>query len=175
MKTLFNCVLPAIITIFALNTLAFAQTTHLRTVETNAFNNVQLSIDTEVILIKSTRNHVTLVGDSVYIAAIPVIVENGTLSINYQTEPDFKLKRVTIEYTELNHAITGGIGTYYFHDFNEENLVVFNPYARVIMSGNTENIRVVSQKGITDLTALNTQKSVLHIGEDAKLMTNEAQ
>ena len=175
MNTLFNRVVLAMITIFALNTLAFAQTTHLRTVETSAFNKVQLSIDTEVILIKSTRNHVTLVGDSAYIVAIPVIAEDGTLSINYQTEPDFKLKRVAIEYTELNHATTGGTGTYYFHKTNEDNLVVFNPYARVIMSGNTEYIRVVSQEGVTDLTALNTQISVLHIGDDAKLMTSEAQ
>ena len=175
MKRIFTHLALAMFTIFALNSQAFSQTTHLRGVELEAFNKVQLSIDTEVILLKSTRNHVTLVGDSAYIAAIPVISENGILSINYQTEPDFKLKKVAIEYTDLDHATTGGTGTYFFHDLNEDNMVVFNPYARVIMSGNTENIRVVSQQGVTDLTALNSQKSVLHIGDAAKLLANEAQ
>lgn len=165
----------AIAIAFAATVQTFAQTTHIRNVELSAYNKIQVSIDTEVILLKSKRNHVTLVGDSAYIAAIPVISEESILSMNYQFEPDAKLKKVVIEYTALDHATTGGNGTYYFHNLQEDDLVVFNPYANVVMTGKTDNIRIVSQEGVTDLTALNTQKRVLHIGESAMLVTNKAQ
>ncbi len=175
MKTSITKMVVAIAIAFAATVQTSAQTTHLRNVELTAYNKIQVSIDTEVILIKSKRNHVTLVGDSAYIATIPVISEDGMLSMNYQIEPDAMLKKVVIEYTNLSHATTGGNGTYYFHNLEEENLVVFNPYANVVLSGNTDNIRIVSQEGVTDLTALNTQKRVLHLGESAMLVSNKAQ
>lgn len=172
MKTL-KTIATAITMFTAFATTTNAQTvTHLREVNLTEFNKIQVSLDTEVIVLKSKRNHVTLVGDSSYIAGIPVLVEEGTLEFNYATEPDNMLKKVVIEYTDLNHVTTGGKGTYYFHNIEEDRLVVFNPYANVVLTGTTEDIRVVSQEGVTDVTAFSSKKEAMYIGESAMLVTN---
>lgn len=149
-----------------------AQTTHLRQVQLEPYNKLQVSLDAQVILLKSGRNHVTLVGDSSYIAGMPVMVEDGTLVFNYKAEPETKLAKVVIEYKNLDHATTGGVGTYYFHNLKEEKLVVFNPYANVILTGNTDKIRLISQEGVTDVTKLTANQEIMHIGDAALLVSN---
>jgi|GEM_PF-1416849 len=154
---------------------SFAQsTTYLREVALTDFNKIQVSLDADVIVLKSQRNHVTLVGDSSYIASVPVLVEGGILEFSYNAEPNNLLQKVVIEYKDLDHATTGGIGTYYFHNIKQEKLVVFNPYANVVLSGNTDLIRVVSQEGTTDITALTSQKEAMFIGDSALLVSNDA-
>jgi len=158
----------------AISTVADAQNiTHLREITLQDFDKIQVSLDTEVIVLKSKRNHVTLVGDSSYIASLPVLVEDGTLEFTYAYESQNKLSKVLIEYTDLEHATTGGTGTYYFHNIKEDRLVVFNPYASVKLTGNTNHIRVVSQQGKTDVTALTTLEEAMYIGEAAELVAVE--
>lgn len=170
MRTLISKIALTLTLLITLSISGNAQTTYLRNIETSHFNKIQVSLDTEAIVMKSKRNHVTLVGDSSYIAGLPVLVEGEILEINYNSEPNNMLNKVVIEYTNIDHATTGGTGTYYFHNIEEESLVVFNPYANVILSGTTQQIRVVSQQGTTDVTALTSTKEVMHIGETALLV-----
>ncbi len=168
-----NIALAVALFISATTTVNSQDLTHIREVALTDFSKIQVSLDTEVLVVKSKRNHVTLVGDSSFIASVPVIVKDEILGFNYETEPDYLLEKVVIEYTDIDHATTGGIGTYFFHNIEEDRLVVFNPYARVILSGNTNHIRVVSQEGITDVTALTSNNEALYIGEEALLVANK--
>ncbi|MCG8372501.1 MAG: DUF2807 domain-containing protein [Balneolales bacterium] len=173
MKTSMQKMALAIAMALVLTTTSFAQTTHLRDVELASFKQIEVSLDTEVILLKSTRNHLTLVGDSSFISAIPIIAEDETLSFHYQAEPENKLKRVVIEYKEIDRITTGGVGTYYFHKMNQDDLFVLNPYANVVLNGNAEKIRVISQEGSTDVTSLTSGEKIMRIGESAQLIAKQ--
>ncbi len=172
-NTIKNITFAAVLSMGFLSTSNAQGITHLRAVELTNFDKIQVSLDTEVIIMKSGRNHVTLVGDSSYIASLPVLVEDGILEFNYADEPNKKLSKVLIEYMEIDHATTGGAGTYYFHNIKEDRLVVFNPYANVKLTGNTNHIRVVSQQGVTDVTALISVEEAMYIGDDALLVAND--
>lgn len=150
---------------------AFAQqTTHLRTVELEEFDQIRVSLDTDVILIKSDRNQLTLVGDSSYIAEFPVSQNDSILSFSYNENESKQLKRVIIEYKELDRAITGGDGTYFFHKLSQRDLEIFNPFAKVVLTGRAENLRIYSEEGDNDVTGLIAGKMVLHIGDSATLL-----
>jgi hypothetical protein len=168
-----NITLAFALSIAIISTSNAQDITHLKEVALTEFNKIQVSLDTEVIIMKSERNHVTLVGDSTYLATLPVLVENGILEFNYAAEPKNRLSKVLIEYTNIDHATTGGTGTYYFHNIKEDRLVVFNPYANVKLTGNTNYIRVASQQGVTDVTALTTVEETMYIGVDALLVASE--
>ena len=120
-------VLFALVTIIPTNAQQF---THIRTMELNPFNEIKLSVDAEVILLKSERNHLTLVGDSAYIADLQVTNDNNDLSFTYQEDGDQQVHRVVIEYTSLEKAITGGNGAYFFHKLDVENLEVYNAFCQ---------------------------------------------
>lgn len=150
---------------------SFAQeSTHLRSVALEDFNQVRVSMDTEVILLKSDRNNLTLVGDSVYIAEFDISQQDDILAFSHNKEKTVSLQRVIIEYKELDRVITGGEGTYYFHKLSERDLEIYNPYAQVILTGRTENIRIYSEDGENDVTRLVAGKMVLHIGDSATLL-----
>ena len=171
MKSYSKLVALAIIMIVAGTTTTFAQyTSHLRLVELETFNQVEVNADIRVILKKSTRNYLTLAGDSAEIAGIKVTQSEGVLSFDYVTHTADTLAIVVLEYTDLEKVMTGSTGKYYFHNLNLVKLDIINPAASVFVSGDAGILRIVSRHGLNDVTAMNASKMVFHIGEEAKLI-----
>ena len=175
MKTSFSKHIFSLVVFAAVSFSAAAQdyTTYIRNIDVDSFTNVEVELDTEVILIKSDSNRVTLAGDSTFIYNTPVSSVDGTLSFKYEKEPEGKLYRIIIEYTDLNRMVAGGEGAYYFHKVDLDNLVVFNPEAQVFVSGAVDKIRLVSNEGFNDISELKASNKFLHIGELATLVNAE--
>ena len=159
--------------VLALSVPSYAQLTYLRNIEVNDFKEIRVSLDTEVIILKSKRNNVTLVGDSSFVYSMPVNDNDDVLTFTYNAEPEGKLKQVLIEYKDIDRVVTGGTGNYYFHKVDAERLDIFNPTANVYLNGNSDKIRVISQDGLTDITALKSKQGIMRIGEAAKLIAPE--
>ena len=172
MKTSYTKFIVSLVVFSAVTLSLTAQeyTTYIRNVDVTPFTKVEVSLDTEVILLQSTRNTITLAGDSTFIYKTPVSVENGTLVLNYQQEPENKLYRIIIEYTDLDRLVAGGNGSYFLHKLDTDNLVVFNPAAQVYVSGEIEKLRLVSNEGFNDISKLRAANKFLHIGEYATLV-----
>ena len=152
---------------------SYAQLTYLRNVEVGNFKEIRVSLDTEVIILKSKRNNVTLVGDSSFVNNMPVQQKGDVLTFTYNAEPEGKLKQVVIAYKDIERVVTGGTGNYYFHKVDTEKLDIFNPTANVYLNGKSDKIRVISQEGLTDLTALTSKKGIMSIGESAQLIASD--
>jgi hypothetical protein len=148
------------------------ESTHLRHVELDDFKTVQIHHDNEVIFLKSDRNRVTLAGDSSYIFNFDVVQDNQTLGLYNYNDIEGKLNIIVVEYKEMNALTASGDGTFYIHNLKEDRLNVFNPNAEVIATGYVKNIRVISQKGVTDLSKLEYKEGITHTGETAKLKKN---
>ena len=174
MKSYARYIIPMFVLMLASSVPSFAQyTTYLRLVELDPYTQINMNVDSEVILLKSTRDHITFAGDSTFIASINVSQDESVLSFNYEKEPESKLIRVVIEYKNINTVTTGGNGTYYFHKLNEDNLSIRNPHARIHLNGDADNLTLVSVDGINDVTALNADKMFVQIGEKATLINRE--
>lgn len=171
MKSITQILAVALLLTATLTTQTNAQnyTSSIRMVETSAFSKLNLDVDAEVILIKSSRNMVTLNGEESYISAIPVESTDSVLSLNYEKEADKKLTRVVIEFTDLEDVYAGGNGLYYFHKIESEGLEIQNPEATVIVSGWVGNIEIVSQNGTNDITKLSADKMYVKLGDQAIL------
>lgn len=157
----------------SMTTAAQEYTTYIRTLDVDTFDKVAVELDTEVILIKSDSNRVTLAGDSAFIFNQEVNVKDGTLSLSYNNEPENKLYRVIIQYTDLDRMVAGGEGIYYLHKTNLDNLVLFNPEAQVFVSGAIGKLRLVSDQGFNDISKLQATNKYLHIGDTATLINAE--
>lgn len=177
MKTLFiNTILSLFLLFAAQNAAAQEYTSHIRVLDSLDFNKVDLAMDTEVILIQKPSTRVTLAGDSSFINTVPVSIENGTLSINYTAEPGKKLYRVIIEFNDIEQVKTGGFGEYYLHQFDLDQLVVNNPAATLSISGNAQQVILLSPAGYNDISSLEAPNKYLKIGEEATLVnTKETQ
>lgn len=175
MKTSISQLVLSLVVFAAASMSAVAQeyTTYIRTVEVDNFDKIAVELDTEVILVKSDSNRVTLAGDSTFIFNQNVTVEDGTLSLNYDNEPEGKLYRVIIQYTDLDRMVAGGEGTYYLYKANLDNLVVFNPSAQLFVSGAIDKLRLVSDQGFNDISKLQATNKYLHIGDTATLVNAE--
>ena len=159
--------------VIALTVPSIAQVTYLRNIEVDNFNEIRVSLDTEVILLKSKRNHVTLVGDSAYVFSMPIEQNNDVLSFTYNSEPENKLSRVLIEYKDIDRLVTGGTGSYYLHNVEATKLDIFNPAAKLYISGKLHKMRLISENGTTDISDFQSREGILKIGETAQLVISE--
>ena len=173
MNTQFKKYILGLSAVAVLSVSANAQdyTSYIRTLNVDNFSNVSVDLDTEVILIKSDSNRVTLAGDSSLIFSKEITVEDGTLTFGYEKEPENKLFRVVIEYTDLDRLVAGGEGIYYLYKMDLDNLVVFNPEAQLFASGAVNKIRLISNEGFNDISKLQASNKFLHIGETATLVS----
>jgi hypothetical protein len=144
--------------------------THLQTHELNSFNQLRLDIDANVFLIKSTRNQVTLVGDSSYVADPNIRQQNGVLALGYMESDNYNLDRVVIEYKEVNRVIINGTGEYYFYRMDADDVQIFNNSAKLTLNGKVNRIGIYSQIGNVDVTGLKAKKLRSEMGETATLL-----
>lgn len=143
---------------------------HIRSVELKPFNHVQLQNNSEIILIKSTRNYMFIQGDSAEINDIAFVEEDGILGIDI-LDSAFNSNRIVIEFTELNYATTGGNGEYYILNIDEDFLSILNPQATLTISGSANNFRLTSDNGYNDLSSLETKKDIIFVEDVANLVS----
>lgn len=174
MKTQILKSVIGLVVVLALSIPTYAQLTYLRNVEVDNFKEIRVSLDTDVIILKSDRNQVTLVGDSSYVFGMPIDQKGEALTFSYTAEPEAKLKQVVIEYKDIDRVVTGGIGNYYFHNVDTKKLDIINPMAHVYLKGNSDEFRVISENGTTDISSLRLNKGIVKIGESARLLGTEA-
>ena len=145
-------------------------TNHLRWIELEPFTQVQVQLDAYVILVKSSRNHITLQGDSATIADFEYVVEDGILSLDHLDAYPGDVDRVLIEYTDLDIITTGGTGDYFFTNVDQKKLYILNPSANIYLEGNARDLNLISFDGTTDLSKLSSRKEVLFVGESAQVI-----
>ncbi|HBX65233.1 MAG: hypothetical protein CL670_13455 [Balneola sp.] len=155
-------------TIFATN--AVAQVTHLRTFELKPFNEIVFDSETEIIIIKSTRNQLSISGDSTFIAEFEVENSENKLSFELDKDQSEKVVRVIVEYTTLDRAVTSGSGQYYFVKLDEENLKIYNEDGKISLRGRTDSIKIYSEKGENDFSNLTVKNMLAYLGEAATIL-----
>jgi|AntRauTorcE11898_2_1112593.scaffolds.fasta_scaffold69214_1 uncharacterized protein YxeA len=160
-------------TIFATN--AVAQATHLRTFELNTFNEVVFNSEAEVILIKSTRNQISISGDSTFISDFEVENSDNKLAFDLDKDQSEKVVRIVVEYKTLNRAVTSGSGQYYFIRLDEDNLKIYNQDGKITLRGRTDNIKVYSEKGENDFSNLTVKNMLAYLGETATILEPKGQ
>ena len=171
MKTITKLVALAIIMIVAGTQTTFAQyTSNLRLVELESFNQVEVNADVRVILKKSTRDYITLAGDSSFISSVNISNEEGVLAFDYVRDTEDSLAIVVIEYKDLERVTTGNSGSFYFHELDLDKLEIINPEAKIFLSGAADILRIVSKEGHNDVTAMYASKMVFQIGDAATLI-----
>ena len=148
-------------------------TSHIRTLDSLSFNKIEVALDTQVILLQTGRNRVTLAGESDFIDAIPVNVTDGVLSLGYEMEPEKKLYRIVIEFDNIEQIKTGGEGEYHILKLNLDKLAVMNPSANLTISGSAQKMMLVSPQGYTDISGLQAANKYLKIGDAATLVNSK--
>lgn len=168
MKDTITKITSAIILAFILSANSFAQDADfIKTQELEPYNQIQLSMDTEVILLKSSRNHLTLIGELDYINNMPISYKGDTLSLHHNEETAPKLRRVVIEYKDISKLETSGNGNYYLHKVDEDKLNIFNDNAKLTLSGRIGNVRIFSENGEIDATKLKSDQMIAQMGTKA--------
>ena len=135
-----------------------------------SFDEIRVISDTEVIIIKSDRNHLKLVGDSSFVFNMPVTQNDGALTLVYEENGQNKLQKAVIEYKAINRLVTGGKGSIHIQGLNEKELKVYNNTANLTMKGRTDNVSLYSQEGDNDISDLRAFKITAYIGDNAKLL-----
>lgn len=170
MKNKITKITTAIALVFVLMTNSFAQDAdYIKTQALQSFNQISLNMDTEVILLKSSRNHLTLVGELDYINNLPVTYNGDTLSLEHHAENAPKLRRVVIEYKDISQIETKGSGFFYFHKVDEDKLKIINNSAKLTLNGRIDNVRIISDEGEVDASKLESNQMIAQMGKSAKL------
>jgi hypothetical protein len=168
MKDYITKITFAIVLAFVLTASSFAQDAdYIKTQDLNSFNQISLNMDTDVILLKSSRNHLTLVGELDYINNLPITYNGDTLSIQHNAENAPKLRRVVIEYKDISQIETSGNGFYYFHKVDEDKLNIINNSAKLTLNGSINNVRIISEDGEIDASKLKSNQMVAQVGTTA--------
>lgn len=134
-----------------------------------SFDEIRALADTDVVIVKSNRNHIKLVGDSSAVFNLPVSLKEKALYIEYEENNDERLQKIVIEYKTLNRLVTGGTGSFHIEVFDEKKLDVFNNTANLIMSGKTQDVNIYSQEGMNDFSDLKALSITAYIGEKGNL------
>ncbi|MFV1884534.1 MAG: hypothetical protein ACMZ7B_08605 [Balneola sp.] len=166
-----------ITTVFALiisvNTNA-QETDVLNNREVSEFTELQSQVNTEVIIIKSTRNNILIQGSEEAQKDLLIQEQEGRLAISFQSETiENQLTRIVIETTGFNSLISGGIGNYFVIGLDQKNFVLMNPAAKVSLSGTLDNIYLTSLSGHTDLSKLSTENEWVELSETASYVESK--
>ncbi len=154
---------------FAFNSKA-QETDVLKNYPISGFTELQSSLNTEVIIIKSSRNNVLIQGSKKAQNEIIILEEEGRLAIfSKEEEPT----RVVIETTGIGSLISGGTGNYFVIGLDQERFVLFNPSAKVTVSGNLDNLYLTSEDGQTDLSNVYSIKEWITISDQASYIESK--
>jgi hypothetical protein len=137
----------------------------IRRIELKAFDQIQLQVNTEVFLVKGPRNQIILQGDSAAIESIQIAQEEGILALDYLEDVAGSLKRIIIEYRNIEQLTTGGNGQYFIPNLDQHHLYVLNPQATLYIQGQAENLSLVSFDGKNDIRGLSAGKKQVQKGE----------
>lgn len=145
------------------------QENYVSSMEVKPFDEIRVISDSEVLIVKSNRNHIKLVGDSSFVSSMSVSQEDEMLALVYEENGQNQLQRVVIEYKAINRLVTGGNGRIQIEGLDEKELKVYNNTAKLTMKGKTGNVSLYSQEGENDISDLRAFKIMAYIGENAKL------
>lgn len=111
------------------SSVAFAQQSDLlKSYELPQFTQLQVQMNTEVIILNSTRNHLVVQGDSLSHISINIDSEDGIVTISSNKEVnDSQPTRVLVETTSIASLMTGGLGKYYLIGQKDKTLGIYNP------------------------------------------------
>lgn len=158
---------------FAVPSLA-QKTSNVQSQDLESFDQIRVIADAEVIVTKSNRNHIKLIGDSTYIRTLPFSIKDQKLMFVYEEDGQKKIEKVVIEYKDINRIVTGGNGNFLIKGLDEQKLDIHNLSAKLTLKGQTENARIYSQKGNNNILDLEAQKIVAYIGDEAVLTSQES-
>lgn len=133
MKIIKKTYLTTLALIALTSSLAFTQENdQLKSYELPQFTELQVQLNTEVIILNSNRDFIIVQGDSLTQASIMIETENGKVTIltNGNTE-SVQPTRVLVETTSMASLTTGGLGKYYIIGQKNKPTVIFNPTAYV--------------------------------------------
>lgn len=171
MKTITKTTMLFIALFFTSTMTSFAQyTNYLRTAELAPYTQIQLNSDVDVILKKSSRNHLSVSGDSLSVFSLEITEKDGILSFDYKRDSEDTLALVVIEYQNLESIVTGGSGVYHFHQLELDKLDIINPKASIVLTGTAGLLRIISKEGNNDITGITADKMMLQVGDNAKLI-----
>lgn len=142
---------------------------NIQSQDLESFDEVRVIADAEVIVRKSNRNHIKLIGDSTYTGSLPYSLKDNTLMFVYEEDGQKKLEKVVIEYKDINRIVTGGNGKFLIEGLEEKVLDIFNQSANLKLSGQIENGRIYSQNGDNDISDLKAFKIIAYMGDNAVL------
>lgn len=150
---------------------SYAQyTNYLRTTELTPYNQIKLNSDVKVILKKSSRNYLSISGDSLSVSSIEIKQTDGVLAFDFERDYEDTLAIVVIEYQNLESVVTGGTGKYYFHQLKLDKLDIINTKASIVLTGVAGLLRITSKEGVNDITGISADKMLLQVGDKAKLV-----
>ncbi|GAB5408429.1 MAG: hypothetical protein BalsKO_07940 [Balneolaceae bacterium] len=111
------------------SSLAFAQQNEmLKSYELPAFTELKVQMNTEVIILNSTRNHLVVQGDSLSQASIKLDLSDGKVTIiSKESSNNIQPTRVLIETTSIATLTTGGLGRYYIIGKKDKPIGILNP------------------------------------------------
>lgn len=119
-----------ILTLIALtSSVAFTQQNDLlKSYELPKFTELKVQMNTEVIILNSTRNYLVVQGDSLTQASIKVDLSDGKVSIiSNESSNHIQPTRVLIETTSIATLTTGGLGRYYIIGKKDKPIGIYNP------------------------------------------------
>ena len=174
MKPTITTLVSAIVLALVFTMPSIAQkTSNIQLQDLQSFDEIRVIADAEVIITKSNRNHIKLIGESTYIGSSPYSIEDSTLKFVYVEDGLKKLEKVVIEYKDINRIVTGGNGNFLIEGLEEDQLDIFNQSANLTLKGQINNGRIYSPNGANDITGLRGLNIMAYIGEDAVLKKAE--
>jgi len=111
------------------SSIAFAQQNDLlKSYELPQFTELQVQMNTEVIILNSSRNYLVVQGDSLSQASIRIDTVDGKVLISSNNEVNnSQPTRVLVETTSIASLTTGGLGKYYIIGRKNKPLGIYNP------------------------------------------------
>lgn len=123
------------------SSMAFAQQNDLlKSYELPQFTELQVQMNTEVIILNSTRNFLIVQGDSLSQLSINLNTKDGKVVISSNQEVNSSQPtRVLIETTSMASLTTGGLGKYYIIGQKDKTLGIYNPSTTAYVEPKKEN------------------------------------
>tara|TARA_R110000868_G_scaffold304437_9_gene565088 strand:+ start:3084 stop:3506 length:423 start_codon:yes stop_codon:yes gene_type:complete len=111
------------------SSIAFAQETDiLKSYELPQFTELQVQMNTEVIILNSSRNYLVVQGDSLSQNSIKIETIDGKVLISSNKEANSSQPtRVLVETTSMASLTTGGLGKYFIIGQKDKALGIYNP------------------------------------------------
>ena len=169
-KLLLTIYVLALVLLLSTASKAQADDERIRRIELKTFDQIQLQVNAEVFLVKGPRSQIILQGDSAAIERIEIAEEEGILAVDYLENVAGNLKRIIIEYQNIQQLTTGGNGIYFIPNLDQQSIYVLNPQATLYIQGKADNLNLISFDGRNDIRGLSTGSRKVQAGELAQVI-----